>query len=65
MINWIVVILLLVVYGAGCWKFWQGFRLTNFDPSLMNRIMLSALWPILLASNKSYRKNFQKALRGR
>jgi hypothetical protein len=54
---------LLVVYCGGIWKFWKGFKRTNFNPSLPNRLALALLWPALLAS-KSYRKNFQKALKG-
>ncbi|MGF1540609.1 MAG: hypothetical protein ACFCU5_09190 [Pleurocapsa sp.] len=57
-------IVLLVIYGGGIWKFWKGFKKTNFNPSLPNRLALALLWPALLVSNKSYRKNFQKALKG-
>jgi|GEM_PF-130081 len=52
-------------YFWGAWKFWKGFRRTNFQPSLPNRFFLSLLWPALVIANKSYRQNFQKALRGR
>lgn len=55
---------IIVVYIGGVWKFWQGFHRTNFSKALPNRIMLSLLWPVLLASNKPYRKNFNKALKG-
>ncbi|MBP0016224.1 MAG: hypothetical protein J7647_01550 [Cyanobacteria bacterium SBLK] len=54
-----------VVYSLGIWKFWVGYKRTNFQPGVVNRIMLSLLWPVLLISNKSYRQNFQKALKGR
>lgn len=64
MIQWLVGIFLLVVYSGGVWKFWQGFRRTNFEQTLLSKIKLSALWPVLLLLNKSYRKNFQKALKG-
>jgi hypothetical protein len=53
--------LLLAVYGGGIWKFWTGFHRTNFS---QGRLYLSLLWPILLASNKSYRQNFNKTLKG-
>ena len=56
---------LLVVYVGGIWKFLSGYRRTNFNSGLPGRITLALLWPILLASNKSYRRNFQKALKGR
>lgn len=55
---------LLIVYFGGIWKFWAGFRKTNFNPNLPNKLILSLLWPGLLVANKSYRKNFQKALKG-
>jgi hypothetical protein len=58
-------IFLLIVYSGGIWKFWTGFQRTNFNPSLPNRIILGLLWPALIVINKSYRKNFQKALKGR
>ncbi|TAD80265.1 MAG: hypothetical protein EA001_01335 [Oscillatoriales cyanobacterium] len=56
----LVVLLLLGVYGFLGIKFWNGFRRTNFT---QNRIFLTLLWPVLLI-NGSYRKNFQKALKG-
>ncbi len=52
-------------YGFGFWKFWSGFKRTNFERSLGNQIVLSALWPVLIVANKSYRQNFNKALKGR
>lgn len=55
---------LAVVYAGGVWKFWTGFRRTNFNQSLANRIRLSLLWPALFISNQSYRQNFRKALKG-
>ena len=57
-------ILLLGVYGVGVWKLWKGFERTNFERSLPNRIYLALLWPVLIIANKSYRKNFNKALKG-
>lgn len=55
---------LIVVYGGGVWKFWNGFHRTNFSRSFSNRLLLSALWPALLIANKSYRQNFRRALKG-
>ncbi|MBE9125051.1 MULTISPECIES: hypothetical protein [unclassified Coleofasciculus] len=60
----LLILVLLGVYGYGVWKFWKGFNRTNFNPSLPNRLYLSLLWPALLVMNKSYRKNFTKALKG-
>jgi hypothetical protein len=55
---------LFVVYAGGIYKFWNGFERTNFQRSLPNRLGLSLLWPALLIVNKSYRRNFRKALKG-
>ncbi len=55
---------LIVVYGGGAWKFWKGFHRTNFSQSFPTRLSLSLLWPVLLVANKSYRRNFNKALKG-
>lgn len=52
--------LALIVYAGGVWKFWKGFRRTNFS---QGRFYLALLWPVLLVS-KSYRQNFTKALKG-
>ena len=43
-------------------KFWSGFQRTNFTSG---RILLTLFWPVCYALNPSYRRNFQKALRGR
>jgi predicted permease len=56
-------LVLLVTYGGGMWKFWNGFDRTNFDRSFANRLKLSLLWPALIF-NKPYRQNFTKALKG-
>ena len=52
--------LAFVAYVGGVWKFWTGFRRTNFS---QGRLRLALLWPVLLFS-KSYRQNFTKALKG-
>ncbi|MEL6928451.1 MAG: hypothetical protein AAFO95_07445 [Cyanobacteria bacterium J06600_6] len=56
---------LAVVYFGGIWKFLSGYRRTNFNAGLPGRIALALLWPVLLMGNKSYRRNFNKALKGR
>ncbi len=48
------------VYVGGIWKFWTGFRRTNFSEG---RVYLSLLWPVLIF-NRSYRQNFNRALKG-
>ena len=50
------------IYITGAWKFWSGFRQTNFTSG---RILLTLLWPACFALNPRYRKNFGLALRGR
>jgi hypothetical protein len=50
-----------LVYGYGVWKFWTGFNRTNFSNG---RLHLSLLWPVFLIANKSYRQNFNRALKG-
>ena len=57
--------LLLAVYIGGIWKFLSGYSRTNFNAGLPGRISLALLWPVLLVANKSYRRNFQKALKGK
>jgi hypothetical protein len=55
---------LIVVYIGGVWRFSTGFGRTNFNQTLFNRIGLAVLWPALFLANPSYRRNFQKALKG-
>ena len=55
---------LVLVYGGGVWKFWNGFRRTNYNVAFTNKLRLALLWPFLLAYSKSYRQNFRKALKG-
>ncbi len=56
----LIVLLLLVAYGVGAWRFWNGFRRTNFS---QGRWYLTLFWPVLIF-NKAYRQNFTKALKG-
>lgn len=60
----LVPIILLGGYLWGIWSFWRGFRETNFNHSFLNKLRLSLMWPVLVISNKSYRQNFQKAIKG-
>jgi hypothetical protein len=57
--------LLLGTYVWFGWKFWSGYKNTNFAPDLVSRLLLTLGWPALLAINPAYRRNFQKALKGR
>lgn len=61
----LLIIVFVLVYGAGIWKFLGGYEKTNFTGGLMSRVLLSILWPPLLIVSKSYRKNFNRALTGR
>jgi cell shape-determining protein MreD len=60
----LVIFILIVGYAGFAWKFWTGFTRTNFTQSLPYRITLSLLWPVFFIANKSYRRNFRKALKG-
>ncbi|HTL89111.1 MAG TPA: hypothetical protein VL134_06905 [Leptolyngbya sp.] len=51
---------ILAIYLIGAYRFWKGFRRTNFS---QGRIYLALLWPALLF-NRSYRQNFTRALKG-
>ncbi|MEM1308851.1 MAG: hypothetical protein AAGF98_04995 [Cyanobacteria bacterium P01_H01_bin.153] len=57
----LLVLALAIAYSAGAWKFWSGFRRTNFS---QNKVSLTLLWPLYFIVNKSYRENFNKALKG-
>ncbi len=61
----IIGFLVAIAYVGGVWKFLAGYNNTNFGRGLLTRVPLAMLWPVLLAVNPSYRKNFQKALKGR
>jgi hypothetical protein len=56
----LVGIILLGIYAGGIFKFWTGFHRTNFT---QGKLYLSLLWPIFVL-NKSYRENFNRALKG-
>ncbi|MBD2233482.1 hypothetical protein [Phormidium tenue] len=57
----LIALLLAVIYGGGAFKFWTGFNRTNFTDG---RVKFTLLWPLFLALNKSYRQNFNRALKG-
>lgn len=56
----LLLIAALIIYVGGVWKFWTGFHRTQFS---QGRFHLALLWPIFMFS-RSYRQNFQRALRG-
>ncbi|MFZ4674739.1 MAG: hypothetical protein ACOYM4_03420 [Nodosilinea sp.] len=57
----LITLLLVVIYGGGAFKFWTGFNRTNFTDG---KVKFTVLWPLFLALNKSYRENFNRALKG-
>lgn len=57
----VVAIVAFLFYGAGAWKFWTGFNRTDFSS---RKAYLTLMWPVLMIANKSYRRNFNKALKG-
>jgi hypothetical protein len=57
----VIVLLLAAIYGGGAFKFWTGFQRTNFT---QGKLKFTLLWPLFLALNKSYRENFNRALKG-
>lgn len=61
----LILIVIVVAYILGIRKFWKGFDRTSFASTLPNKLILSLLWPVLIVANKYYRKNFQKALKGK
>jgi len=61
MLQFLIGCALIVIYVGGVVKFWQGFHRTNFS---QGRIYLSLLWPVFLITNRSYRQNFNRALKG-
>lgn len=56
----IAIFVFLAIYVFGIYKFLSGIDRTNFT---QNKIVLALLWPVLYF-NKSYRQNFNKALKG-
>ncbi|MBD2259066.1 hypothetical protein [Pseudanabaena sp. FACHB-2040] len=57
----LVALVVLTLYGGGAWKFWKGFHRTNFS---QGKLQLTLLWPLFLMVNRSYRQNFNRALKG-
>jgi hypothetical protein len=57
----LITLLLVVIYGGGAFKLWTGFNRTNFTDG---KVKFTVLWPLFLALNKSYRENFNRALKG-
>ncbi|MEL6247916.1 MAG: hypothetical protein AAFY78_00755 [Cyanobacteria bacterium J06648_16] len=48
-------------YGYVAWRFWSGFRRTNFS---QGRLYLTLLWPVFVVASAGYRQNFSRALKG-
>jgi hypothetical protein len=56
----LLIIVFAGLYVGGAIKFWGGFHRTNFS---QNRLGLTLAWPFLMF-NRSYRQNFNRALKG-
>ncbi|MCJ2543937.1 hypothetical protein [Thermostichus vulcanus] len=52
-------VLLLAIYGGGVW---YSARKADRIYSGSQKWVVSALWPILLASNRQFRQNFRRPL---
>jgi hypothetical protein len=57
----LISLIALVVYGGGAFKFWKGFQRTHYSDG---KVYLSLLWPLFFVANKTYRQNFNRALKG-
>jgi hypothetical protein len=55
-------VLLFIVYAAGAFRFYSGFRKTTYADSSATKISMTALWPVLFVASKAYRSNFKKAV---
>lgn len=55
-------VLLFIVYAAGAFRFYSGFRKTTYADSSATKISMTALWPVLFLVSKAYRSNFKKAV---
>lgn len=55
-------VLLFIVYAAGAFRFYSGFRKTTYADSSATKISMTALWPVLFLASKAYRDNFKKAI---
>lgn len=55
-------VLLFIVYAAGAFRFYSGFRKTTYADAPASKISMTALWPVLFLASKAYRDNFKKAI---
>jgi len=55
-------VLLFIVYAAGAFRFYSGFRKTTYADSSATKISMTALWPVLFLTSAAYRSNFKKAI---
>mmetsp|Transcript_35543 Transcript_35543/g.49338 ORF Transcript_35543/g.49338 Transcript_35543/m.49338 type:complete len:173 (+) Transcript_35543:173-691(+) len=52
----------LVLYAYGATKFWMGYNRTIYSASILARVALTALWPVLIIASQTYRQNFKKVV---
>nr|PNR62758.1 hypothetical protein PHYPA_001182 [Physcomitrium patens] len=55
-------VLLFIVYAAGAFRFYSGFKKTTYADNSATKISMTALWPVLFIASKAYRNNFKKAV---
>uniref|UniRef100_A0A061SDJ9 Uncharacterized protein n=1 Tax=Tetraselmis sp. GSL018 TaxID=582737 RepID=A0A061SDJ9_9CHLO len=51
-----------LLYFAAAVRFWAGYKATSFSNTLQTKVMLTALWPVLVVTSPKFRENFKKAL---
>jgi hypothetical protein len=54
----------IALYVFGGYKFWKGFRRTNYVSSFGNKLKLTLLWPGFYIYSQTYRHNFNRSLKG-
>mmetsp|Transcript_5880 Transcript_5880/g.20650 ORF Transcript_5880/g.20650 Transcript_5880/m.20650 type:complete len:123 (-) Transcript_5880:2174-2542(-) len=56
-------VFLIAGWAVGAFKFWKGYRNTTYGDSIAIKTSITALWPILFLLSKSFRGNFNRALK--
>lgn len=54
--------LLTAIYVFGAIRFLSGFSRTIYSDTLVNRVGLTAIWPVLFLLSKAFRENFKRAV---
>eukprot|EP00894_Picocystis_sp_ML_P000684 jgi/Pico_ML_1/51201/g2278.t1 len=56
-------VFLIAGWAVGAFKFWKGYRNTTYGESIAVKTSITALWPVLFLLSKSFRGNFNRALK--